>query len=114
MQVYLDENDDIVGVWTNFELTQYLNKVSKVYLPQFAILEKYGEDLEKSISRLYKLKGNAIYSMFSAIKPELTGTGAIMYFWLDMSHYLYMRGFRMIYGRCSNVKSYKLILKAGG
>lgn len=48
------------------------------------------------------------------MRPELTGTGAVMYFWLDMSHYLHGKGFKIIYARCSNFKSYKLILKAGG
>jgi hypothetical protein len=38
-QVYLNERDEVLAVSTNFELTQYLRKKSKVYLRQFDILE---------------------------------------------------------------------------
>jgi hypothetical protein len=44
-EVYMDEKDNIEGVWTNFELTQYLRKNSKVYLKQFDTLERYGKEL---------------------------------------------------------------------
>jgi hypothetical protein len=45
MQVYLNEKDEIVAVLTNFELTQYLSRDSKVYLKQFDTLETYGKEL---------------------------------------------------------------------
>jgi hypothetical protein len=39
----------VTAIITNFELTQYLRKESKVYLKQFDNLESYGKELEKSI-----------------------------------------------------------------
>ena len=40
--VYLDKNDEVIAVWANYELSQYLRKKSQVFLPLFEKLEKYG------------------------------------------------------------------------
>ena len=37
-----------------------------------------------------------------------------MLFWLDASHFLYGKGFRVFYGRASNVRSFKLLTSNGG
>ena len=40
--VYLNKDDEVVGVSTNFELSQYLRKKSRVSLPLFDFLEDIG------------------------------------------------------------------------
>lgn len=112
--VYLDEADNIVGVKTNFEMHQYSTKKSKISLPHFKVLERYGQELEKSIAPADKLSGRSLYAMFIAVKAELMGSGASMLFWMDASHYLAALGFKSFYGRCSNLRSLALVVKNGG
>lgn len=47
--------------------------------------------------------------MFGTIKATISGSGRAALFWLDMSHYLHSQGFRFLYGRCSNIKSFSLL-----
>jgi hypothetical protein len=42
-KIYLNELDETVAMGTNYELAQYYRKSSKVFLPQFSVLEKYGK-----------------------------------------------------------------------
>lgn len=60
------------------------------------------------------MPGLSIYAMFIAMQEKLMGSGLSMCFWFDLSHYLHSQGFRILYGRSSNVKSFALILKHGG
>lgn len=114
MQVYLNSEDEIVGVIVSFDLEQYLRKKSKVYLAQFETLEHYGEELEKSINPKDVVPGLNIYSMFGTISSEFTGAGVAILFWLDYGHYLHTQGYRFMYGRTSNIKSFQLMTKNGG
>jgi hypothetical protein len=102
-----------VAVCTNFELHQYLTKKSNVKLSQFSVLEKYGRELEKNIYEKDIVPGLNIYGMFTTTKKELTGSGATMLFWFDMTHYLHSIGFRFLYARASNVKSYQNFVRYG-
>ena len=112
--VYLNEHDEIIGVTTNCELTQYLNKKSQVSLPQFEVLEKYGHQLEKNIYAKDIVPGKNIYGMFTTLKKEYLGSGATMLFWFDLSHYLHSIGFRFIYCRASSPKSFANLVRYGG
>ena len=60
------------------------------------------------------MPGFSVYSMFSTLRPDLIGKGAVMLFWLDFGHYLNSQGFRVMYGRLSNIKSYHLFSISGG
>ena len=50
--VYLNKDDEVVGVSTNFELSQYLRKKSMVSLPIFDFLEGIGHELEKCLDEV--------------------------------------------------------------
>ena len=50
--VYLNKDDEVVGVSTNFELSQYLRKKSRVSLPLFDFLEDIGHKLEKCLDEV--------------------------------------------------------------
>lgn len=54
-----------------------------------------------------------MYGMFSAVDAKLVGTGVAILFWLDSAHYLHAQGFRVMYGRSSNIKSFSLLMKYG-
>jgi hypothetical protein len=54
------------------------------------------------------MHGLNIYGMFTAIKPELMGQKAIVLFWMDINHFLNSKGFNILYGRMSNVKSFQI------
>jgi hypothetical protein len=52
--------------------------------------------------------------MFSAVKTEHLGSGIALLFWLDIGDFLHSKGFRVFYGRSSNIKSYNLMVNNGG
>jgi len=110
---YLNEHGEIIGVTTNCELTQYLNKKSRVKLPQFEVLEKYGHELEKNIYAKDIVPGKNLYGIFTTMKKEYLGTGIVMLFWFDFSHYLHSLGFRFIYCRASSPKSQTNLARYG-
>ena len=57
--------------------------------------------------------GANIYGIFTAIKPEYAGTGVLMLFWFDVTHYCHSIGFRFIYSRASNPKSFANLARYG-
>jgi len=57
--------------------------------------------------------GLSIYGMFVSLDPKLMGSGVIMCFWFDISHYLHSQGFRIMYARLSSIKSFKLLTSNG-
>jgi hypothetical protein len=114
IKVYMDENDNILGVWTNMELTQYLAKKSSVKLPQFDFLEHHGAELYQGIDSRDKVPGLSVYGVFVALDPLKIGAGASVNLWIDVSSYLYSQGFRVLYGRMSSARSYGFLMKAGG
>jgi len=44
--------------------------------------------------------------MFSAVDQDVMGVGLIMLFWIDYGHYLHANGFRILYARMSNPKTF--------
>lgn len=78
------------------------------------MLEEYGKELEKSISPKDVVPGVNVYAMFGAVRSDLMGSGLTMLFWFDIGHYLHSQGFRFMYGRSSNIKSFHLLTTYGG
>lgn len=52
--------------------------------------------------------------MFGGLKINLMGTKLIVNFTYDINHYLQSLGFKVLYGRSSNERGLKLILRYGG
>ena len=52
--------------------------------------------------------------MFAALRSNLMGSGLVMLFWFDYAHYLHSHGFKFIYGRASNIKTFHLLTTYGG
>ncbi len=59
------------------------------------------------------MPGLSLYGMFSAVSLNMIGSGLAALFWIDTSHYCHTEGFRIMYGRSSNIKSFKLVVKLG-
>ena len=94
-------------------MCQYTTRKSKVLFSPFAIIQKYGKELEKFESEEL-LPGKSVYGAFTTLRKDLLGSGVIMLFWLDCSHHLNAQGIDWLYTRCSNYKTYKNMTLNGG
>ena len=90
-----------------------INKSSQVHCDKFNVLEGYGKDLKSNIYPKDLVPGINIYGLFTAIKPEYAGSGVLMLFWFDLTHYLHGIGFRFIYSRASSPKSFAQLVRYG-
>lgn len=94
-------------------MTQQINKTSQVKCDKFKVLESYGKALEKNIYPKDLVPGTNLYGIFTAIKPEYAGSGVLMLFWFDCTHYMHSIGFRFIYSRASSPKSFAHLARYG-
>lgn len=110
--VYLNDQNEIIGVNTNCELSHHFNKVSQVKNSKFDSLENYTQDIEHKIDPEDMVPGKNIYGFFTAIKPK-SGLGVFSSFYLDISVYFYNQGFKYLYGRVSSPKALENVLRNG-
>lgn len=74
----------------------------------------HGAELLNGIDPSDKVPSKSIQIMFTALNPLKIGKGTSVNFWMDVSTYLHSQGFGVLYGRCSSVRSYGFLMKAGG
>lgn len=109
MQVYLDKDDKVVAAWINVELTQHLNKRSKVNLEPMAELDKYFEVLYKLINPKDLVPGRNLHGLFLAKSKSISIIGTY-YLAIDGQHWLHAQGFRNQFTRCTNAKDLAYML----
>ena len=112
--VYLSTNDEVVGVSTNFQLSQYLRKKSDINLPAFNTLNKYGSELQKCLEKIKIVPGQNIYAMFFTVKKSLQRNKVALFFGIDLFHTLKCQGFKATFGRYTTAIGAKGILRDGG
>ena len=94
-------------------MCQYTTRKSKVFLPHFTVIQKYGQELEKKFGSEELLPGKRVYGVFTTLRKDLLGSGVIMLFWLDCAHHMNAQGIDWVYTRCSSFKSYKNLTMNG-
>ena len=111
-KVYLDDNGDLVGVFTSFELMQYFEKKSKVVLKAYQSLEEQNVGFEDCIRKEDLVSGRSIVGCFLAVKKAHRRVSLLFVF--DETHWLNSQGFRELYGRYSHGSMLRGNIMEGG